>query len=177
MTARTVGALAAVAAVALGAPAAAAAEAPNQAGGLSAIDKNITYIRTVSKNVRERIHETGCMIIAHAEAYGDCSRAKLLVEAMGKGARRSDMVKWFGHFSPIAVNIVDKDPKTSSVRLRKSDAKAYNRFNVAGARAVPYWELNKEQMPDVADDLETVNGKIKPRRPASEPLGQGHGCP
>jgi hypothetical protein len=127
---------------------------------LQQIDKNITYIRTTGRNVQERIHLTALMIMEHSFNHGDCSRALTLVQAMPKGMRRSLVVKWFGRFSPIAVNIVDRSPNDSSVRLRKHDSKKYVPYNLAGAKAVPWYTLEPEIMPDNAWDETVVNAKV-----------------
>lgn len=127
---------------------------------LQQIDKNITYIKTTGKNVQQRIHDTAVMIMEHSANHGDCSRALTLVQAMPKGMRRALVVKWFDKFSPIAINIVDKRPNDSSVRIRKMDSKKYVPYNLAGAKAVPWYTIEPEVMPDNTWDEDAVNAKV-----------------
>lgn len=108
----------------------------NTAAGLTA---GIAWVRTTGKKFDATVHEIAVACLVHAKDHGDCTFALKLYNAMPKSGKRVALIKWFDRYSPIAVN-----PKDNKVGLRKVDAKAYMPFDIDGARAIPFFDMDKK---------------------------------
>lgn len=121
---------------------------------LALINKNIKRISSVSTKLNTLIHVTAVMCVQHASEHGDANPAMRLVEAMPKTIRRTALIKWFGMYSPIAI---DSNKGAFSCHLRKPESKAFNNFNLDGANANPWYEmreLDKEEIFLTAEDFD-----------------------
>lgn len=103
-------------------------------------------------NARDTAQEIGVAIITHANEYGDCTLAANLTRALPKQSR-SQMIKWFAQYSPINVTM-GKTRKDDKARYHKDDAKAYNVFNLDGAKANNWYDMQQEAKP--ASELKTL---------------------
>lgn len=92
-------------------------------------------------------------VLQHAEAFGDCTGAARLMDAMPKSTRRALLQTFFQRYSPISVIV--KDGKALA-KFRKDDNKDFNIFNVEGAKANPWHsipEADKEPELKTAEDF------------------------
>ena len=123
---------------------------------LKTINSNIKLISRNYAKVNGLVQDTAVAIIAHCQATGDATAALRLVQAMPKSARRGLVIDFFAKYSPIGMNVAN-----GKVGLHKPEAKAYNPFDVDGARANPWYEgekADKEDLPDTT--LEAANKMI-----------------
>lgn len=104
---------------------------------LKTIDANIVTIRKSGDAFNQLVHETGLLILAHAQAHGDCTRALTIVKAMPASIRRTILVKWISKYSPIRV--VDKNDKVGI--LREGKDKAFTPYDLEGAASEPWFEM------------------------------------
>lgn len=127
-----------------------------------------TNIKRVARNgaaFNTLVQDTAVLCIEHAMREGDANPAKRLVAAMPKSMRRGVLVRWFEKYSPIAIS-VDKDAKDGtnlSCRLHKPEARAFNNFNLDGARANNWFEMpemEKEDLPTTLEDIEDRLGNV-----------------
>lgn len=126
----------------------AAPAAIGEALSSKAINRKIGEIRRSGTALNNAIHTTACMIISHAQDYGDCTGAARLLAALPKSHRRSLVQTWFTRYSPINVGIT-KDGKAKA-HLRKPDNNAFNAFNPEGAKANPFYAMPEaEKEPDL----------------------------
>ena len=113
---------------------------------LKTINRRIKHIATSAARINEYIQETAVGIIIHAKEHGDCSAALRLVQAMPKSFRRGLLIDWFARYSPIGMNVTG-----GKCGLHKPTSKAYNPFNVDGARMNMWFnqeQANEEDLPD-----------------------------
>lgn len=113
---------------------------------LKAINAGIKRVAASYGKINAFVQTIAVACIAHAQAHGDCTPALRLVQAMPKSARRGLLINWFGQYSPIGMNV-----NTGKVGLHRPDAKAYNAFNLDGAKANNWYEgaeADKENLPD-----------------------------
>lgn len=113
---------------------------------LKLIDKNIKSVRVAGDKLNTLIHETALMVLEHAKAHGDCSRAQVLVMAMPASMRRTSLIAWFSQFSPIVVkNSDDWDAKMQKPETASGAPNPlYRPFDVEGATAKPFYQIANE---------------------------------
>lgn len=109
---------------------------------LKAINSNISKIRGAGSKLNDAIHTTGLMILAHSQAYNDCTGAARLVDAMPKTHRRALVIKWFEMFSPI---VIDKKGDQMNAHLAKDGSPKNKKYNIEGAKANPFHNLPEVQ--------------------------------
>lgn len=110
---------------------------------LKAIDKRIATVTTNAAKLNGYIHETGMMIVRHANQHGDCTRALALVKAMPASMRRTMLIAWFAKFTPIAVKLGDSEAvgfNAKYLALKTPEAKA-KAWNIDGANAEPFYAM------------------------------------
>lgn len=61
----------------------------------SDIDKAITKVCDASKTLQDDIHEVAVAIMLHTYNHNDFTKARALVEGLGKGIRAKALVDWF----------------------------------------------------------------------------------
>lgn len=105
----------------------------------AAINATIKSIRTSTEKVRGLIQTGIVQCIEHANAYGDCTGAARLVDAIPQEMRRAEVVKHFAEYSPIRI-VGQGRGKPMKASLRKETDAGYNAFNVEGAKANPWFE-------------------------------------
>ena len=113
---------------------------------LKKIDAGIAQVKASGAAFNALVHTVACAILVHAQKTGDCTRALALVEAMPKSTKRAAVIGWFADYSPIGMNV-----KERKVRFHKPEAKLYRPFDVAKAKANPWFErdeVKKEDLPD-----------------------------
>lgn len=113
-----------------------------------AIKARCRNIRQSAKKFNDYVHETGLMVMRHTMAFGDCTGAAWLMDALPKSVKREALQQWFETFSPIAVHL-DKDGNMKA-HLRKPESKKFNDWNIAGAEAKPWFEMDKALKEDPA---------------------------
>jgi hypothetical protein len=121
---------------------------------LAVINANIKRVAKNSAALNQLIQDTAVLVIQHVEEHRDANPAMRLVAAIPNTMRRGALVRWFETYSPIAIS---KKGADLTCRLHKEDSKAYNPFNVDGARANNWFdaqELQNEDIPMTLDDLE-----------------------
>lgn len=114
---------------------------------LKKIKGNIRRITTNAQKLNVLIHETGVLILEHAQAHGDCTEALNLVKAMPASMRRTMLVLWFDTYSPIRVAL-----QNDKVGLAKAESKNFKPFDIEAAKATPFYEL-AEQNPEKSYDF------------------------
>lgn len=117
--------------------------------GIKRVQRSSAALNTLIQSIA-----VGCII--HAQATGDCTPALRLVQAMPKSHRRGLLVTYFSRYSPIGMNVT-----SNKCGLHKVGSKAYNAFNVDGARANNWYEspeAAKEDLPDTT--LETARNVV-----------------
>lgn len=122
---------------------------------LKAIDTKIASIRKRVGTLRTDIAACAVLIMAHAKEHGDCSRALRLVEVVPMASERVRLINWFKAFSPINVSW-NAEASKRRVGYNKPDAKAYNDFNLDGAKANPYYDFGKSDDDETADMLDSA---------------------
>ena len=128
-----------------------------QATSSAAINQTIKKVQTAFGKVNDLVQDAAVAIIVHASLYGDCTGAARLLDAMPKSSRRGLVQTFFTRYSPISV-VLDTKTKKMKARLRDTDSKAYNKFDVDGARANKWYESPEaEKEPEVLtmEDLKT----------------------
>jgi hypothetical protein len=123
--------------------------ATNEKTSSRQVNALIKSVRTYGDKYNNVVQSAIVAIIAHADAYGDCTGAGRLVDAMPQSNRRTLVINHFTDFSEIKVS---KSPKTGlfQASLRKPDDKNYNKFNVEGAKANNWFEREEAaKLPDV----------------------------
>jgi hypothetical protein len=109
----------------------------------------IKSVRTYGDKYNNVVQSAIVAIITHADAYGDCTGAGRLVDAMPNSNRRTLVINHFTDYSPIQVS---KSPKTGlfMAKNREPEAKNYNKFDVEGAKANNWFEREEAaKLPDV----------------------------
>lgn len=99
----------------------------------------LTRITTNAQKLNEYIHETGMMILRHAQEHGDCTFALKLVLAMPASMRRTMLIAWFEKYSPIVVKLPTDKLPDGKVGINKG--KTANPFDLDGADAEPFYAL------------------------------------
>jgi hypothetical protein len=117
---------------------------------LKIIDKNIRSITGNIAKLNGLIHDTGMLIMRHANDHGDCTRALVLVKAMPASFRRGLLVGWFERNSPIRMNLTN-----DKVGMLKAEAKGYTPFNLEAAAAVPFYVEASTKAPGEAKQYDT----------------------
>lgn len=129
---------------------------------LKTINKRIKLIGTNYGKINAYVQETAVGVLEHAQEHGDCTPALRLVQAMPASARRGLLINWFGTFSPIGMNV-----KQGKVGFHKPGSKAYNPFNLEGARITNWFETAEakdEDLPDTTlDDVRTALDRLAKR--------------
>lgn len=115
---------------------------------LKAIDARIAKVAKLGSEYNVFIHDTACMILAHAAGAGagDVSRVTTLLAAMPNSMRKTAMRRWLTLYSPVALD-GGKDGKPFSARLSeaykaiKDDAKKAAAWKLADAAANPFYTI------------------------------------
>lgn len=134
------------------------------------IEKNCKNIRKNGAALDTLIHTTAVAIIvqslpADEGGHLDCSRAKLLMDAMPKGMRSKALIAWFTEFSNIRFS---PEGKVSLLTPQKH-AKMYRQARPIEANATPYhtWSNEAEPVPkefgdaQLASMLHAIQNRIK----------------
>lgn len=106
---------------------------------LREINRRIVGLRHRRNGLRIAIQELGVGIIEHANEHGDCTAAARMLREV-EPRLRTQINKWFGLYSPIKVHI-GKAVNEDKARFRKPEQDGYNAFNIDGARANNWWEV------------------------------------
>jgi hypothetical protein len=117
---------------------------------LKIINANIKRVATNAAKLNTLVQTTAILCIQHAQDHGDANPAMRLIAALPKTVRRNALSKWFGTYSPINATV-------EKCSLRKPDSKAFNAFNLEGARANNWYEmpeLDKEEIFLTAEDFD-----------------------
>jgi len=120
---------------------------------------------------RDKVQTAAVMIIAHAESYGDCSQAKILVRGL-PARERNSLIGWFRLYSPIGINLDSKNPSKDRCGFIRND-KA-NPFAVDKAKANNWYDdpakVNPEPKPlqTLVDFWEVIDRMIKAQIKAAE---------
>lgn len=118
---------------------------------LQEINRRIAGIKGRVSGARIAIQEVAVGIIEHANEHGDCTAAARLLRVMDP-KNRPQAARYFTLFSPIKV-VVGKTAAEDAARFRKVDQNGYNPFNIDGARAHNWWEVEGEKKPEATRDL------------------------
>ena len=114
---------------------------PNAAEGVSrsALQKDIRLLSGALTKVNLSIHTLAIRCMEHAFTYGDVmNTAAALVDAIPTSMRRSLVIDWFGHFSPITLG---KDAKTGKMRGHLKGVQAERVWNIEAAKATPFYAM------------------------------------
>lgn len=114
------------------------------------------------KNAQEQVQQAALAIIAHTQAYGDCSQAKVLVRGI-PARERNSLIGWFLLFSPIGVQL-GKTAADDRCKIVKESTVANFRRDQAleGAEKFPLFYLDgAKQHPWYTDPA----GKNPPPKP------------
>ena len=98
---------------------------------------------------RGNVQAAAIAIIEHAQAYGDCSQAKVLARGVPVRERNS-LIGYFAMFSPIGIKM-GATAKDDACRFIRPESNLYNTFNLDGAKAHNWF-----------DDPGNVNAPPKP---------------
>lgn len=101
---------------------------------LKQIDGRIPRLRGRYANINNDVQEIAVSLVHHANATGDCDRAKRLIRAIPP-KMRSMLKNWFGEVSPINVSTDGE-----KVSLRKEGKKNYMPFDIERAKANIWYE-------------------------------------
>ncbi len=123
-----------------------------------AMNAKIKLVRTAGTKYNNLVHDCAMTIIRHAFAYGDCTGASRLMDAMPKSARRALLVTWFQRYSPINVTVT-KDGAKASYRLETS--KQYNPFDIDGADNNPWHSLPEAEREPELFTLGAFNEEVE----------------
>lgn len=120
-----------------------------------AINAKIGNIKRSVASLKTTVQQTALLIVSHAEAFGDCTAAARLLEALGETSRRRLLQDWFKMCSPIAVVPDEKSGKGKfRAHLRKVESKDYQPFNRAIGEATPWFDV-----PAAANDPELMTAE------------------
>jgi hypothetical protein len=100
------------------------------------ISRRIRFVELAGKtDCNGFIHETALAILEYAEKTGDCSAALRLASGIPSPLRRELLVRWFGRYSPI-----DVDLKKKRCRMLKPGWGRFRPFDLASAGRVAFYE-------------------------------------
>lgn len=119
---------------------------------LKIIDKRIVTLSANAAKLNAYIHVTAVMVMEHAKAHGDCTRALSLVKAMPASMRRTMLIAWFAKYSPIAVKLGDSEAVGFSKKynnLKTDEAKAAQ-WDIEAAKADPFYAM-AEAVPEAKE--------------------------
>ena len=113
-------------------------------------------------SAHEKVQNAAVAIVRHADAFGDCSQAKVLSRSV-PARERNSLIGWFLCFSPIGVEmgksaaedkcrfVTDQRLATFRKKLAMEGAESWPKFHIDGAEANPWFEdpakLNPEPVP------------------------------
>lgn len=109
-----------------------------QTTSLRTIDAGIKSVIGHYKKSQDKVQEIALAIMIHAQAYNDCSRAKLLCRAV-PARERNSLIGWFSLYSPIGV-VMGKTAAEDKGRFIKNTSKFYHDFDIDGAKANNWWD-------------------------------------
>jgi hypothetical protein len=116
-----------------------------------AINKAIGLVKTGFASAGDRVHAAMILIVEHAMAYGDCTGAARLVDAMPKSSRRSLVINHFADYSPILVKKVkDSELMNATLGGKNKDGTA-KVFNLDGLKANRW-----DQRPEVQKEPDMI---------------------
>jgi hypothetical protein len=146
---------------------------------LQKIDAGIRAVKAGFASTHKKVQEVGLLIMTHAQAYGDCDRAKKLCRAV-PARERNSLVGWFRMFSPIGV-LMGNTPADDKARFIKRESKFFNDFNIPAAKVHNWWDdpakVNPEPAPlmKAADFYAMVEKMIERQmKVAEEGRGKDH---
>lgn len=118
------------------------------------IDKLISEVRSSVVSFHDKTQEAAVAIISHAQAYGDCSRAKMLGRAVPSRLRNM-LIGYFALYSPIGITIgmTAADDKSKFIA---STSMKYHDFNLDGARLNKWYDDPAKAAPE-PKPLDTLN--------------------
>lgn len=100
----------------------------------------IAKISANASKLQEQIHFAGLNAMAHALQHGDATIMQALYNALPNGQRREALLVWCNKYSPIRV--VQKGKKCGL--LKEGVHKEYVPFDIEGAAASPYYNLDEK---------------------------------
>ncbi len=100
-----------------------------------AVNKAIKNVKESFNKSADLVQKAMIMVVEHAMAYGDCTGAGRLVDAMPKSARRALVINHFADYSPILIRKV-KDSELMNSTLGGKDANGNQKpWNLEGLKA------------------------------------------
>ena len=128
-----------------------------QQSSLRAINGRIANIAKVAGKLNVSIHETAILVMQHSHAFGDCSAAARLVDAMPMSHRRGLLIKWFKTYSPISVA---KSDKTKAIKAHLSGKAEERTWRIDEAKANPFFSMTGiEDEPDMPS-YESIHNNV-----------------
>lgn len=103
--------------------------------GASAISKEIAGIKLASSKLDTRIQVAALSVASHAQLHGDITLAEKLIDALGKGHRKTALVDWLVAFGPFAIA-----PDESGLTFARRE-----KFDMDAAQAKPWYDFKPEQ--------------------------------
>ena len=128
---------------------------------LKIIDKRIAKLTTDAGKLNAYIHATAMLIVRHAKAHGDCTRALALVKAMPASMRRTMLRDWFAKHTPIVVKLDSGKGDEACgfsakyVALKTPEAKAAA-WKIEAADAEPFYMLADKVPEEKPFDLKAL---------------------
>lgn len=126
--------------------------------GATAISKEIAGIKSASAKLDQRIQVAALSVASHAQKHGDITLAEKLVDALGKGHRKTALVDWLIAFGPFAIA-----PDESGLVYSKRES-----FDMDAAQAKPWYDFKPEtpfkavKLADMLDSLlKKAEGALK----------------
>lgn len=113
--------------------------------GNKVLNKRIGNIRRTGAKLNDYIHDTLCLAVAHAHAFGDCTAVGRTVSAMPKTMRRSLAATWAGKYAPIVVSPTKDGGAKAHLRKERQEGD----WLLVEGRANPF-----HSMPEAAKDPE-----------------------
>lgn len=98
----------------------------------------IAKVTTALTKSYATVHAVAVECLAHAHVHGDARPFLTLVMGLPKATYREGLVFWAEKFSPVRINL-----STEKCGLLAEGNKKYVPFDLAGAEATPFWELDE----------------------------------
>jgi hypothetical protein len=86
----------------------------------------------------QEIHEICCVVMQHAETFGDCSKAAVLINSLPVSSKRAKIAHWFLIYSPILVAVKNREYRA---RIAREGSTAHKPFDIETAEQNPFFLL------------------------------------
>lgn len=134
--------------------------------GEDAIAKALKSIHTRGQSLQKDVHVAACSILAHIEDNRDVRVVEkfmgMLVNALPQSYRINAMRDWLVEFGPVAFDnnkpVFVKDKAT----------------NLAGAMAMPFWQLSPEKPYQPLETAKAIDALIKKFQKDQDETGKDH---